>query len=404
LLQPQDTLGVIAFDSSFQWVVQPAKLGGATDVRRAQSAIATIKPGGGTSILPPLEAAFQAASAADAPLKHIVLLTDGESNDRGYEELIARMQPSRITLSTLAIGSDADTRLLANLARIGGGRYYFTERSTQIPRIASKETTILTRNAIVEGSVATVVGEPSPILRGVSGELPPLTGYVATTRKDRAVTALETERGHPLLAHWQYGLGRVVVWTSDAQSGWGSAWTAWTDAGVFWAQALRWALPAPVRADFQPAAIVGADGRSVALSVQALRDDGRFADLQETRATVVAPGEVAREVSLAQKAPGVYAFDSRVNVPGTYRVLFAQGTREEVAAFSVPDSVELHSAGLNRANLDALARLSGGRELTDPLAAARPAEGQGPAIPLWPWLLGAALVLLPLDVLLRRRA
>ena len=113
---------------------------GPTDVKRAQAPIATIKPGGGTSILPPLEAAFQAATDGDAPLKHIVLLTDGESNDRGYEDLLARMQPAQITLSTLAIGSDADTRLLSNLAHIGGGRYYFTERSTQIPRIASKET------------------------------------------------------------------------------------------------------------------------------------------------------------------------------------------------------------------------------------------------------------------------
>ncbi len=224
LLQPRDTLGVISFDSAFQWVVPPTRLDSPDVVTRAQALISTIKPGGGTSILPPLEAAFQAAASTDAPLKHIVLLTDGESNDRGYEELIARMQGAQITLSTLAIGSDADTRLLANLARIGGGRYYFTERGSQIPRIASKETTILTRNAIVEGQVAALVAEPSPILRSLAGDLPRLSGYVATTRKDRATTALETERGHPLLAHWQYGLGRVVVWTSDAQQGWASDW------------------------------------------------------------------------------------------------------------------------------------------------------------------------------------
>src|SRR5205085_9374248 len=146
-------------------------------VGRAQALIGRIKAGGGTSILPPLEAAFQAAASVDAPLKHIVLLTDGESNDRGYEELLARMQAAQITLSTLAIGSDADTRLLANLAHIGGGRYYFTERGSQIPLIASKETTILTRNAIIEGKVAAVVGEPSPILRSLAGDLPALSGY-----------------------------------------------------------------------------------------------------------------------------------------------------------------------------------------------------------------------------------
>ena len=224
LLQPRDTLGVIAFDSGFQWVVPPTQLRTPDDARRAAALISTIKPGGGTSILPPLEAAYQAALDADAPLKHVILLTDGESNDRGFEDLIARMKPAQITLSTLAIGSDADTKLLSNLAHIGGGRYYFTERSTQIPRIASKETTILTRNAVIEGQVAAVVADPSPILRSLSGDLPALSGFVATTRKDRAVTALETEKGLPLLAHWQYGLGRVVAWTSEAQQGWGSAW------------------------------------------------------------------------------------------------------------------------------------------------------------------------------------
>ena len=404
LLQPEDTLGVVAFDSAFTWVVPPVKLAGPTEVKRAQAAIATIKPGGGTSILPPLEAAFQAAASSDAPLRHIVLLTDGESNDRGYEELISRMQPARITLSALAIGSDADTRLLSNLARLGGGRYYFTERVNQIPRLASKETTILTRNAVVEGKIAAIVAEPSPVMRSLSGDLPPLAGYVATTRKDRAVTALETERGHPLLAHWQYGLGRVVVWTSDAQQGWTSDWAAWSDAARFWSQALRWSLPAPIRSDFQPSVQVAPDGRRVTLAVQALREDGRFADMQDTRATVAAPDGSAREVSLIQRGPGSYVLDSQVATSGVYRVLFTQGTRDEVAAFSVPDAIEMHSAGTNRAVLDQLALASGGHELADAAEVARPANGPGPAIELWPWLLLAGLVLLPLDVLVRRRA
>jgi Ca-activated chloride channel homolog len=403
LLQPEDTLGVIAFDSSFQWVVQPTKLRTPEDVRRAQAQISSIKAGGGTSILPPLEAAYVAAAQVDAPLKHVVLLTDGESNDRGYEDLIDRMRPAQITLSALAIGSDSDTRLLAGLARLGGGRYYFTERSAQIPRIASKETTILTRNAIIEGQIAAEVGEPSPVLRGLSGDFPALQGYIATTRKERAVTALETERGHPLLAHWQYGLGRVVVWTSDAQQGWATEWTAWREAGQFWSQALRWALPAPVGPDFLPLVQVEPDGRHVSLQLQSLREDGHFADLQDTRATVVDPSGAARSVQLAQRAPGTYGLDTRVEEPGVYRVLFAQGEREELAGFAIPDAPEQHTVGANRALLDQLARDTGGREMRDVAELSRPGSGPGPAIILWPWLLGLAVLLLPLDVYLRRR-
>jgi Mg-chelatase subunit ChlD/uncharacterized membrane protein len=402
LLQPQDTLGVLTFDSSNTWVVPTTRIETPDDVQRIQARIASIKSGGGTSILPALEAAFEAATAVSAPIKHIVLMTDGESNDRGYEDLLAKMAANQITLSTLAIGSDADTRLLTNLAHLGGGRYYFTERSTQIPRIASKETSILTRNAIVEGQAAAVVADPSPILRSISGDLPALSGYVATTRKDRAVTALETERGHPLLAHWQYGLGRVVAWTSEAQRGWAIEWAKWPDAAQFWSQAVRWSLPAPVQANFQPSVSVATDGRQVSLSVQALGSDGRFADLQDTRATVVSPDGSARELNLPQRAPGVYGIDTQVSAPGEYRVLFQQGQREEVAAFTTPDAVERHSIGSNSALLDQLATASGGHALGDP-GDLRPGNGPGPAHELWPWLLLAALLLLPLDVLLRRR-
>src|SRR5207237_4160090 len=141
-------------------------------------------------------------------------------------------------------------------------------------------------------------------------------------------------------------------WTSEAQGGWASEWAKWPDAAQFWSQAARWALPAPVQSSFQPAVQVGPDGRQVHLSVQALRDDGHFADLQDTRATVVSPDGSAREVNLTQRAPGTYALDTRVATPGQYRVLFRQGTRDEVAAFTTPDAVELHSAGTNRALLD----------------------------------------------------
>lgn len=407
LLQTNDTLGVVAFDSSFQWIVPPTKLRGPEDVKSAEARISQIRAGGGTSILPPLQAAYQEIVKSDAPLKHIVLMTDGESTDRGYEDLIAQMKPAQVTLSTLAIGSDADVKLLNSLARLGGGRYYFTERANQIPRIASKETTILTRNAIVEGQVATLVAEPSPILRSLSGDYPPLTGYVATTRKDRATTALESEKGHPLLAHWQHGLGRVVAWASEAQSGWASDWAAWPEAGRFWSQAVRWALPAPTRSDFQVVARMEPDGRHLDLSAQSLSGDGRFADLQDTRATVVAPDGSAREVILPQRAPGTYELYTQVDQPGTYRALFKQGDKEEVAGFTVPDAAEAHTLGTNLSLLDELARRSGGHLLRDTAALGNErtttSTAGGPSITVWPWLLGLALLLLPLDVLVRRR-
>jgi len=158
-----------------------------------------------------------------------------------------------------------------------------------------------------------------------------------------------------------------------------------------------------VSANFLPSVAVGADGRSVSLSVQALGPDGRFADLQDTRATVVSPDGSARQLSLPQRGPGEYALETSVSAPGEYRVLFQQGKLEEVAGFTTPDSVEKHSIGTNSTLLDQLATISGGHTLHDPTDL-QPGDGAGPVIELWPWLLLAALLLLPVDVLLRRKA
>ena len=334
-------------------------------------------------------------------------MTDGESNDRGYEDLIARMRPSQITLSTLAIGSDADTRLLAILAHLGGGRYYFTERSTQIPRIASKETSILTRNAVVEGQVAAVVADPSPILRSISGDLPPLVrlrgdhaqgprgdgaGDRARPPAARALAVRTGSRGG-LDVRGAAGLGQRLGASGQTRRSSGRRRCA--------GRCRR-----RCRRTSSPSVQVGPDGRQVSLSVQALGDDGRFADLQDTRATVMSPDGSARELALPQRGPGAYALDTRVGAPGVYRVLFQQGQREEVAAFQ---RARRGGAPLGRHERGAAG--SAGDLERRPLAARRQPTSRagrraGPGVlTLWPWLLLAAAVAACRSTsILRRRA
>ncbi len=121
---------------------------------------------------------------------------------------------------------------------------------------------------------------------------------------------------------------------------------------------------------------------------------------------------------MAQSAPGAYQVATTVDQPGIYRVLVVQTgadgvPRQEMTGFAAPDSPELHTIGVNTPFLQRLAEGSGGRELMQPadVSQATSAVGQDDPAPsprsgqaLWPWLLGAALVLLLLDVYLRRRA
>jgi len=406
LLQVDDTLGVIGFDSRFQWVVPMTRLRSPDDLKQAQAKISQIQADGGTTIFPALEAAYEAIAPVDARLKHIVLLTDGQSFNADYAGLIQRMRPREITLSTVAVGSDSDTKLLTLLANIGEGRYYFTERSSEIPRIASKEANILTRNATVEGDVSVLMGEPSPVMRGIPTELPALQGYIGTTPRPRATTALGTDRGDPLLAHWQYGLGRVVAWTSDTRGQWSSAWVSSPEAPRVWSQAVRWAMPEPQRPDLRVSAVV--DGPSVTLRAESVRDDGTFADLQDTRATVVTPAGDAVEARLPQRAPGIYELRTEAPSLGTYRVLFAQyengkSVRDEMSGFVVLPNPETRGVGVNTTLLNQLAARTGGRALSDPADIQSLDRGEVDRTePLWPWLALAALVLLPVDVAIRR--
>jgi Mg-chelatase subunit ChlD len=406
LLQVDDTLGVIGFDSRFQWVVPMTKLQTPDDLKGAQAKISQIQADGGTTIFPALEAAYEAIAPVDARLKHIVLLTDGQSFNADYAGLIQRMRPREITLSTVAIGSDSDTKLLTTLASIGEGRYYFTERSSEIPRIASKEANILTRNATVEGNVGVLMGEPSPIMRSIDPGLPAIEGYVGTTPRSRAVTALGTDRGDPLLAHWQYGLGRVVAWTSDTRGRWSEAWLDSPEASRVWSQAVRWSMPEPQRPELKVSANV--DGPSVTLRAESVRDDGTFADLQDTRATVVTPAGDAVEARLPQRAPGIYELRTEAPSPGVYRVLFAQyengrSVRDEMSGFVVLPSPETRSVGINHPLLDQLAARTGGRTLNDPSEIASLTRSEiDRTEPLWPLLAALALIVLPLDVAIRR--
>ena len=70
-------------------------------------------------------------------LKHIVLLTDGQDGYHGYDDVLQEMRDAGITLSTVAVGTGADSRTLEWLAEEGGGRYYSRMRELRFPDFCS---------------------------------------------------------------------------------------------------------------------------------------------------------------------------------------------------------------------------------------------------------------------------
>ena len=225
LLGEYDQVGVLAFDDQNHWMIQPTF---ASDLAPIEEAIGRMQPGGGTEIYPALKESFHAIAPIEAKVKHIVLLTDGQAPRGDYPGLMQQMRDASVTLSTIGIGTDADTQLLQELAQLGNGRYYDGNDPFDLPRLLVKETQQVQRAAIVEQDFTPIAVASSPATAGIDfRQAPQLRGYVATTPKPQATVLLASSQLDPVLSEWQYGLGRVLAWTSDASNRWSSRWLEW---------------------------------------------------------------------------------------------------------------------------------------------------------------------------------
>ncbi|MBX6342552.1 MAG: VWA domain-containing protein, partial [Thermomicrobiaceae bacterium] len=346
--------------------------------------IGRIEPEGGTEIYPALEEGFGEIQGSGADVKHVILFTDGKSSGdwaQRYDGLVEQMRRANVTLSTIAIGNDADTELLQRLAQLGGGRYHFTERAQDIPRVTLEETQRVGDRPMLEGVFQPVQAIASPIMRGLRPEdLPDVRAYAATDGKPEAQVVLTSDRGDPLLAVWQYGLGRVVAWTTDAGGSGTPDWTAWSGFDQFWFNVLRWALPDPDNRPFSVAAERAADG--VTLTLRQTAEQG-YVGLGSVSGTIGA-GETRVPVAFEQAGPGEYRAHLRAAPTGAYRldlsIATRDGQRDETFGLAVPYPAEYRPAGDGAALLASLSRITGGKVLDRPDQAFRPLAGSGSAV------------------------
>ncbi len=235
-IRSTDEVGVLAFDDRFNWTVPLQENSNPADV---EEKIATIGYGGGTSIYPALKEACDEISKSDAKLKHIILLTDGQDSFNGYSSLYGYAKKEGITISTVAVGSESDKRLLKNIALNCEGRYYYTDVNNSIPRIFAQEVYLATNAYIINEKFYPAITSGSRLLNGVADEgLPALYGYVATSPKSTADVVLSSGRDEPVLSTWQCGLGRTVAWCSDGDNAWTSEYASWQKYPLLWSNII----------------------------------------------------------------------------------------------------------------------------------------------------------------------
>jgi uncharacterized membrane protein len=404
LLGPKDKVGVIAFDGDLFWIAEVQSAGNKGQIL---DRISSIEAGGGTTMGPPMEAAYEALQSTPAKLKHVIVLTDGVSEPADFEGIAQNMAQSKMTCTTVAVGDDCDFKLLQEIARIGNGRYYQAEDPSNVPQIFAKETVTASKSAINEQPFTPIVTRPSQAMADIKfDDAPFLLGYVTTRPKPTCELILATEKGDPLLAWWRYGLGMSVAFTSDAKSRWAAEWLSWQGYSKFWAQTVRHAM----RKSDAKGVFVQVDRKDgqATVTLDAVRPDGRYLNEATTELTVIEPQGGERKLAMTQTAPGRYVGNFPADKSGTYHVQMTQQAKgvpatQQSRGLVVNYDDELRIRPTDEKLLEAVAQASGGSFRPEPEAVFAP-DGRTASqpLPLWPYLVMAAALIFVADVALRR--
>jgi Ca-activated chloride channel homolog len=240
-LRPIDSVGVLIFDNTFEWAVPIRKADQPAAIKRL---IAGIQPDGGTQIAPALNEAYRRINPEKAIYKHIVLLTDGISEEGDSMALAREARNNRVTISTVGLGLDVNRAYLERIASAADGKSYFLNDPAGLEQLLLRDVEEHTGMTAVEKQIRPRVVRQAEILDGVDIEnAPALRGYVRFQARPTADTLLDADPMDPLLVRWQYGLGRAAVFTSDAKNRWAVNWVTWPGFDRLWANIFRDLLP-----------------------------------------------------------------------------------------------------------------------------------------------------------------
>jgi uncharacterized membrane protein len=412
-----DLVGIIEYQGlgGTDWVHPLTTVGDRTAVKRS---IQNLTFGDMPSFDPSLQLALSGLSNASAGQKHCIVISDGDPSMS--RSLLRQFQQAGITISAVGVNphSPNDTNTLRTMARVTGGTYYAVSNNAlaTLPQIFIKEAQTIRRALIWEGEAFSPArtAVPAETMRGINA-VPPINGYVvAAEREGLSLVTLRGKEEDPIAAQWQYGLGRVVTFTSDASSRWAGSWIAWPGFSQFWEQHIRWTMrpsgDATLRVSTENL------GEKTRVIVEAFDPDGQrlnFADFQARASTPggegvsvevqqVGPGRYEGEFSSAQA--GAYVLNMQYRAPGGDGNLL-EGSAQ--AAVTRPFADEFKALETNLPLLKQVASITGGRELpADPtLANLWTRDGLEMPVALTPaWLLFAiiGIAIFLIDVAVRR--
>ncbi|MDK1031865.1 MAG: VWA domain-containing protein, partial [Planctomycetia bacterium] len=248
VLSENDRVAVVAFSAS------PTVAAGPVGVSRWQELrekVLALQAGGGTRITPALKKAAEvlATGSADA-VRHIILLSDGESPDFDADEMAQQFARAKVSVSALATGDQTNREKLMRLAQKTGGRFYAMKDINRLPATFLKDLLQAKQKVMSLKTQPARWKDPQPIWPAGDTDVPPVDFHLLTQAKAGARVHLAVPAGNPIIASWRYGLGKVVAMPTSLSPADNPAWARWPGRRAFLGPLINWLRSRPRPADW----------------------------------------------------------------------------------------------------------------------------------------------------------
>jgi len=402
-LSPEDLVGILTFDTEPYVIAEVQPVGGLGS--KLVEKLVKLHSSGGTDVFPALAASANRLELTGATLKHIILLSDGNTpfEREAYAALFTSFKLSGTTISTIGVGEAfINEDYLRFVAESTGGTFYQMRTLDELPQLIARDTRqALGRLPFTEGYFQPVK-TPTSDWFVETAQWPSLRGYFTATARGGARVDLTVNGGagdDPLLARWTLGQGRVVSFTSDADTRWSPAWIRWPGFDATWAQVVRWAMRPRLTEELFAWVDEGQE-------VPHLIVEGELGDPRGELVGGANGGTVP--VSLIQVGPWRWQASLEHIPSGWYQLVLeshqAGGTifaKRWLHIGAPPTSQEIVGQPPNEALLRQLARVTNGVYDAPDRAFLPPTTTGTTVTPLFTWWLPVVIVLLLVDIALR---
>ncbi len=248
LLGDRDYVTVSAVDTSNHRFVDLTRVGDGR--RQIVKKVRSIRSeGGGIYVFNGLDGAWKELKKAPSKMKHVILFADASDSEQpgDYKKLLEEMSGLGATVSVIGLGTenDPDAGFLADVAKRGGGRVFFTQNAVEVPKIFSQETVSVARSAFLREAVGVrATGDWIEVSPQEPDWLGGVEAYnLSYLRPEASASLLSTdEYVAPLVAQMRVGAGRTMAVSFPMGGEFSERVREWQGYGDFVQTLTRWLM------------------------------------------------------------------------------------------------------------------------------------------------------------------